>query len=92
MANATEIVEDECVLDSRCSFHITSNRDWFLDYREIDRGKVIMGNKSTSKVVGIGSIKLKLEDGTMKILSNVKHVPELKRNLISLRVLVALTR
>ncbi|XP_073222071.1 uncharacterized mitochondrial protein AtMg00300-like [Cicer arietinum] len=46
-----------------------------------------MGNKSACKVVGIGSIKLKLEDGTMKILSKIIHVPELERKLISLGML-----
>lgn len=46
-----------------------------------------MGNNATCTVVGIGSIKLKLNDGTEKILTKVRHVPDLKRNLISLGTL-----
>ena len=42
-----------------------------------------MGNNVSCKVIGIGTIKMKLEDGTSKILTGVRHVPELKRNLIS---------
>lgn len=46
-----------------------------------------MGNNATCKVVGIGSIKLRLTDGTEKIMTHVRHVPDLKRNLISLGTL-----
>ena len=46
-----------------------------------------MGNDISSKVVGIGSIRIKMFDGTVKILTNVRHVPQLRNNLISLGVL-----
>lgn len=39
------------------------------------------------KVAGIGIVKIKIGDGSTKILSNVRHVPELKRNLISFGML-----
>ena len=32
-------------------------------------------------------MKIKMYDGIIKTLSDVRHVPELKKNLISLRVL-----
>lgn len=38
-------------------------------------------------VAGIGSVRLKLSNGSVKILLGVRHVPELKRNLISLGIL-----
>ncbi|KAG8497429.1 hypothetical protein CXB51_008736 [Gossypium anomalum] len=34
---------------------------------------------------GVGTIKVKMFDGVVRTLSDVRHVPELKRNLISLR-------
>lgn len=46
-----------------------------------------MGNDVACQVEGIGFIKLKLSNGTTKILSEVRFVPELKRNLISLGIL-----
>jgi hypothetical protein len=46
-----------------------------------------MGNDISSKVVGIGSIRIKMFDGTVKILTDVRHVPDLRKNLISLGVL-----
>jgi len=39
------------------------------------------------KIIGIGSIKIRMHDGIVRILSNVRHVPNLKRNLISLGTL-----
>jgi hypothetical protein len=39
------------------------------------------------KVVGIGNIQIKMFDGSIKILTDVIHVPELRKNLISLGVL-----
>jgi hypothetical protein len=46
-----------------------------------------MGNDISCKVVGIGSIQIKMFDGTVKILIDVRHVPALRKNLIYLGVL-----
>ncbi|MDV3143386.1 MAG: hypothetical protein Q8761_03110, partial [Sweet potato little leaf phytoplasma] len=75
------------VIDSGCSFHMTPTKGWFSTYREWDSGIVYMGNNNTCRVIGIGSVSLKLKDGTVKLLRNVRHVPNLKRNLISLGML-----
>ncbi|TXG63619.1 hypothetical protein EZV62_010613 [Acer yangbiense] len=48
-----------------------------------------MGNDVCCKVTGIGTVKLKMHDGVIRTLSNVKFVPDLKRNPISLGVLDA---
>ena len=82
--------EDEWILDSGCSFHMTPNRSWFSTFKKIDGGKVLLGNNKECSVTGIGDIKLKLEDGSVKTLSNVRLVPELKRNLISVGMLDAI--
>ena len=36
------------------------------------------------KTIGIGSIKIRMHNGIVIPLSNVRHVPDLKKNLISL--------
>ena len=46
-----------------------------------------MGNDSNSKVIKIGIVKIKIFDGVVRALSNVKHVPKLRKSLISLGVL-----
>ena len=35
------------------------------------------------KTISIGSIKIRMHDGIVRTLSNVLHVPDLKKNLIS---------
>ncbi|KAL5580427.1 hypothetical protein UlMin_012869 [Ulmus minor] len=78
---------DKWIMDSRCSYHITSNGDWFADYKEINEGQVLLGNNSLCKVIGIGLVRIKTHDGFERILPDVRHVPKLKQNLISLGML-----
>ena len=52
-----------------------------------------MGNDTAYKVIGIGRVKIKMFDGIMWVLGNVKHVPDfdfIEKNLISLRALDSL--
>lgn len=46
-----------------------------------------MGNGATSKIIGIETIKIKMFDGIMKALENLRHVPDIKMNLISQGIL-----
>ena len=60
---------------------------YFNEYQEFDSGRVIMGNNSICKIIGIEDVSLKLHDGSIRVIKQVKHVPDLKRNLISLGML-----
>ena len=42
-----------------------------------------MGNDGQSKIVGIGDICLETENGTRLVLKGVKHIPDIRLNLIS---------
>eukprot|EP00253_Pinus_taeda_P004912 PITA_04912 len=75
------------LLDSGASNHMCIHREWFKTYKSINDGVVYMGNDVTCNIVGIGSIQLQMVDGTTKILTDVRHVPELRKNLISLGAL-----
>lgn len=55
---------------------------WFETFNALEGCLVILSNNKS--VLGIGSIKLKMFDGMEKILSNVRCILGLKRNLISL--------
>eukprot|EP00253_Pinus_taeda_P027941 PITA_27941 len=72
------------LLDSGASKHMCIHREWFKTYKSINDGVVYMGNDVTCNIVGIGSIQLQMFDGTTKILTDVRHVPELRKNVISL--------
>ena len=45
-----------------------------------------MGNNITCTVVGIGTMRIKMYDGVVRTLSDVRHVPDLKKNLLSLGI------
>ena len=76
------------ILDSGCTYHMCPNKSWFHTYSKTNGGQVLLGNNVSCNVVGIGSVHIKLCDGTVKTLSSVRHVPELQRNLISLGMLL----
>lgn len=46
-----------------------------------------MGSNTLLKVFGITFLKLKLDNGMEKVLTTVRHVLELKRNLIFIEIL-----
>ena len=71
------------VIDSGASFHVTSNCDFFTSYASGDFGYVRMGNDGASKIVGIGDIYLESSVGSRLLLKDVRHVPEMRLNLIS---------
>jgi len=58
-----------------------------VTYQSIDGGNVLMRNNMPCKTIGIRSIKIRMHDGIVRTLSNVRHVPDLKKNLISLGIL-----
>ena len=75
--NALSVIEngirpkDEWILDSGCSYHMCPNRDWFITYREINGGSVLMGNNVACKTVGIGTVKIKMYNGIVRTLAEV---------------------
>ena len=71
-------------LDSACSHHYTLHRKWFATYDKLDGGSISLGDDHPCKVAGVGTIRMRMYDEVIRILSNVKHVSELKKNLISL--------
>ena len=64
-------------------------REMFLNFKEFNGGVVYMGNDSTCKMMGIGSVQIKMFDWVIRKLNDVRYVPDLKKNLISLGVLDA---
>ena len=74
---------DVWLLDSACTYHMCPRREWFSTYQPCDGGTVLMGNNAESKVVGIGNIQLRMFDGEVRTVTNVRHVLEVRKNLLS---------
>ena len=46
-----------------------------------------MGNDAFCKISSVGIVKIKMFDENVRMLVDVKHISDLKRNLISLSIL-----
>jgi len=75
---------DVWILDLGCSYHITPNREWFTSYRSANSGCVYLGDDRCCNIVGIGDVRIMMYDGIVRTLCDVRHIPELKKNLIFL--------
>ncbi|GJS81348.1 putative ribonuclease H-like domain-containing protein [Tanacetum coccineum] len=74
-------LQDQGVIDSGCSRHMTGNMSYLTDYEEIDGGYVAFGgNPKGGKITGKGTIKTGNLD-----FENVYFVRELKFNLFLLK-------
>ncbi|CAA0834067.1 Probable prolyl 4-hydroxylase 11 [Striga hermonthica] len=82
---STAQYDDAWILDSRCSYHITPNREGFATYEPGNSGSVFLDDDRCCGIVGIGDVKIKMYDGTVRTLCDVRH--KLKKNLISLGTL-----
>lgn len=78
------------ILDTGASYHMCLHRDWFSTYEPLAGGSVTMGNDAVSLTVGIGSVRIRCHDGTVRTLTDVRHVPDLRMNLISLGTLASI--
>ena len=47
-----------------------------------------MSNNASCKVAIIGTVRIKMFDGVVRTLGDIRHVPDLKKNLISLSTLI----
>ena len=70
-------------MDSGASFHTTPHREIIQNYATCDFGKVYLADGSALDVVGMGDARILLPNGFVWLLEKVRHIPNLRRNLIS---------
>ncbi|GFS46816.1 homeobox protein 6 [Actinidia rufa] len=75
---------DEWILDSGCTKHVCSKKEFFDTFQERDGGSLFLGDGTPCKIQGVGNVKIKMFDGAVRTLSGVVYIPKLRRNLISL--------
>ena len=71
-------------MDSGASFHTTPHREIIQNYVAGDFGKVYLADGSALDVVGMGDVRILLPNGSVWLLEKVRHIPDLRRNLISI--------
>lgn len=75
-------------LASRCTVHVCNSRDMFVDYQPLSCHEVILDNNDHVEVAGIGSVVLRLTTGKVLTLTNVFHIPTIRKCLVSIGKLV----
>jgi hypothetical protein len=81
-------MNSEWILDSACSYDVCINKDWFSTYEPVKNGGLVqMGDNTPCEVIVIESVKIRTHDGMAHTLTDVRHVPTMFRNLISLSTL-----
>ena len=72
------------LIDSGASYHMTPDRNCFSTYHEIDGGEVLMGNDASCRMIGVGSVKVRMFNGVIRTITDVRLVPDLRRSLKSI--------
>ena len=71
---------DNWILDSGCTFHMTPNWDLFSTYEPVYKGVVLIGNNASCKVAGIETVCIKMFDGVVRTLGDVRHILDLTKD------------
>jgi len=69
---------------------VCPNRDWFSSFEKLDGRSAVMGDDHPCNVEGMGTVRIKTDEGIVRELTEVRYVPQLKRNLISVGALETL--
>jgi hypothetical protein len=82
-STSTHADHDVWLIESGASYHMTPHREWFSEYEKYNGGDVFLGDDSIEKILGCGRVKLLLNDGRIRTLPGVLHIPKLAKSLIS---------
>ena len=70
--------------NSGATVYLCNNEEQFKTYDESSiEQQVLMGHHNKAKVLGKGTVEVKMSSDKMLILTNVFHVPDIKKNLVS---------
>uniref|UniRef100_H3GXI1 Retrovirus-related Pol polyprotein from transposon TNT 1-94-like beta-barrel domain-containing protein n=1 Tax=Phytophthora ramorum TaxID=164328 RepID=H3GXI1_PHYRM len=76
-------------IDSGCTRHVTSNREWFVTLKPTAGKSITVGGNHQIPIAGTGDVKLSIKDtkGRDRVITliNVLYAPDLKFNLLSVR-------
>ncbi|KAK4385200.1 Retrovirus-related Pol polyprotein from transposon TNT 1-94 [Sesamum angolense] len=87
---------DEKRDDSSKSANVVQNDDSYCSDGDMlsistnqsgNSGSIYLGDDRCCNIVGVGDVRIKMYDGTVRTLSDIRHIPDLKKNLISLGTL-----
>ncbi|KAL0423391.1 UNVERIFIED_CONTAM: hypothetical protein Sradi_0873900 [Sesamum radiatum] len=85
---ATTVQSNDWWYEFGATIHVCNDKNLFI-YCEIAREgqKLLMGNENTAAVPGKGSVEVHFTSGKRLLLTNVLHVPKIRKNLVSAALL-----
>ncbi|GAU36409.1 hypothetical protein TSUD_38770 [Trifolium subterraneum] len=93
MATLSEVSDDQShtdywFLDTGCSNHMTSHKEWLIDINPSKKSKIRFADDRTLQVEGMGKMVITRDDGKNVIMEDVLYVPGIKSNLLSIGQLI----
>ena len=68
-------VDSEWMLDNGATYHVCPNMYLFSSFEKLDGCSVIMGDDRPCNMEGIGTVQIKMFDGMVLELKEVRYVP-----------------
>ncbi|MCO5593801.1 hypothetical protein L7F22_047819 [Adiantum nelumboides] len=88
-ANASKCDNNVWYVDSGASNHMTNHGEWFKELQALQNpGYVETGDDTAHPIAHTGNVPLSLQDGNVKYLADVLHVPNITKNLVSVGQMV----
>jgi hypothetical protein len=84
-ANVSTNADNVWYVDLGDSNHMTYHGEWFRDVKNLEKpGYVETRDYTTHPIAHIRNVPLAMQDGKIKYLSDVLHVPNITKNLVSI--------
>jgi len=76
-------------LDTCSTYHVCPKRELFASFEELDGDLMSMGDDHTYWLVGRDTFRISMYDGTLRELNEVRYIPSMTKNIISVGALKA---
>jgi len=81
--------KSEWILNMEAIYHVCPKQEWFASLEKLDGVLVSFGGGHTFHTEGICTVRIKLSNGMIREFRDVRYVPQLNKNLISVGALEA---
>ena len=82
-ADVSTLGENVWYVDSGASNHMTGHGEWFKEMQNLEQpGYVEIGDDTAHPIKHTGDVPLTMQDGKVKYLADVLHVPTITKNLV----------
>ena len=83
LANVSKCGDNVWYVDFGSSNHMMSHREWFRDMKKLDAPSYVeTGDDTKHSIADIGDVPLNVNDGKVKYLADVLHVPKITKNFV----------